>query len=170
MKRALVSAVVILLVAAAPPVLAGSEPGPTSMPSDPAALRVAADSVEVGVANPDSVAASDSSLVFRLEVGNRMFPDWKEEQQVRLGQSFPLGDSESWARAPRFVADFRLDGKRVISASAAWNNPALQILVYEDSTAVDSTWAFRDFPPHYSARSFFSFKLLEILLPKAEGK
>lgn len=161
MNRALISAIVMVLLASAPPVGAGSEPGPASMP---------ADSIGTTFAIPDTVSAADSSLVFRLEVGNRMFPDWKEEQQVRIGQAFPLGDSESWASAPRFVADFRLIDKQVISASAAWNNPALQIMVYEDSTAVDSTWAFRDFPPHYSARSFFSFKLLEILLPKAEGK
>ncbi len=42
------------------------------------------------------------------------------------------------------------------------NNPAVQVVVYGDSAAADTTWAFKNFPPHFSPRSFFAFKLMSI--------
>jgi len=132
-----------------------------------AAAAGTAAAAAVGAAAPDSTAAPDSSLVFRLEVGNRMYPDWKEEQQVRLAEPFHLGDTEFRAEVDLFLPDFRLGDTGPFSASPAWNNPAVRVIVHGDSTEVDSTWAFRNFPPHYSPRLFFTFKLLEIVTPRS---
>jgi len=174
MTRSLVASMLSLLLLSAGPAL-GDPPAVTAgaAPADSMIGRpVAPDSIQVPVTVlvPDSIQVPDSTLVFRVEVGNRMFPDWKEEQRIHLGEAFHLGDSENWAMSPAFLPDFRLLDKKVVSASRAWNNPAIRIMVYKDSSAVDSTWAFRDFPPHYSQRSFFTFKLLEILLPKSNGE
>jgi hypothetical protein len=99
-----------------------------------------------------------------------LYPGWTEEQRVRLAETFHLGDSEYWAKTGSFLPDFRLGPEGAFSASRAWKNPAVQVIVYSDTTATDSTWAFRDFPPHYSPRSFFTFKLLEILVPEPKSK
>lgn len=160
MKTILVATIVAsLFTAATLPAPSASQPDPATPPPPAAAGQPAAG---------DSLAP-DSSLVFRIEIGNRMFPDWKDEQRIRLGEPFHLGDTESWGTAPIFLPDFRIVDKRVISASRAWNNPALRIMVYNDSTAIDSSWAFRDFPPHYSQHSFFTFKLLEIVVSGPES-
>ena len=107
--------------------------------------------------------APDTVLAFRVEIGSPLYPNWKEEQRLHLDQLFYLGDSEFTARIRRFVPDFRIGEKgEILSVSSQLNNPAVQVVIYHDSTATDSTWAFLNFPPHYSARSFFTFQLKEI--------
>lgn len=125
----------------------------------PAVLAVLAIEVS-GAYAQDSLAARDSSFTLEIEVRNRVYPDWREEWRVRLGETFYLGDSKYTARVERFVPDFRINDKgEVLSFSDHLNNPAAQIIVYGDSAATDTTWAFMNFPPHYSPRSFFAFRL-----------
>lgn len=167
MKKNLIALIVMasLMRSASAP---AASPAPAAAPDSgraKEAVRVTPDSTSVA----DSTAVPDSSLVFRVEIGNRMFPDWKEEQKIHLATPFRLGDSENWAVAPAFLPDFRIVDGKFVSASRAWKNPAIHIVVHNDSTAFDSTWAFRDFPPHFSQRSFFTFKLLEILAPGGTG-
>lgn len=110
-----------------------------------------------------AAAPADSSLVLVVEVGSRLYPEWHEEVRVRLGETFFLGDSEFTARLRRFVPDFRIsDTGEIGSASRELANPAARVVVYHDTTATDSSWAFLNFPPHFSPRSFFTFKLKEI--------
>jgi hypothetical protein len=124
------------------------------------ALPLAAAALEEPAPSP---AAPDSGLVFRLEIGSRLYPDWHEEQLLHLDEPFYLGDSEFTARIRRFVPDFRIGEKgEILSLSSEPNNPAVQVFVYHDSTAADSTWAFLNFPPHYAPRSFFTFRLKEV--------
>jgi len=109
-------------------------------------------------------AQPDSGLAFRVEIGSRLYPEWREEQRLHLGELFYLGDSEYTARLRRFVADLRIGEKgEILSASADLANPAVQVFVYHDSTTADSTWAFLNFPPHFSPRSFFTFQLKEVV-------
>ena len=128
----------------------------------PVALWALALACGPGTAAPE--AARDSTLVLVVQVGSRLYPDWHEEVRVRLGETFFLGDSEFTARFQRFVPDFRIvENGVVVSASQQLANPAARVVVYHDTTATDSTWAFLKFPPHFSPRSFFTFKLEEIL-------
>lgn len=116
-----------------------------------------------GAKAQESSTAGDSSLVLTIEVTNRNYPGWREEWQVRLGETFYLGDSKFTARAERFVSDFRINERgEVLNYSDELKNPAAQVVVYGDSAATDTTWAFMNFPPHFSPRSFFAFKLLSI--------
>ena len=119
-------------------------------------------------ANTSAVAASaavadpDTNLSLHVEIGSRMYTTWREQLRVRLGEKFYLGDSEFTARIDRFLPDFRIIDGEFTSVTQKLANPAARVIVYHDTTATDTTWAFLNFPPHFSPRSFFTFKLLEI--------
>jgi hypothetical protein len=106
----------------------------------------------------------DSGLVLVVQIGSRLYPDWSEEQRLRLHEMFYLGDTEYTARIERFVPDFRMgDGGKILNYSDELKNPAAQVIVYHDTTAADTSWAFLNFPPHFSPRAFFTFQLKEVL-------
>lgn len=114
------------------------------------------------LAAAQTAAVPDTSLVLVVEIGSRLYPDWHEEQPLRLQQWFYLGDSEFTARIEDFVPDFRIIDKKIVNMSRKLDNPAAHVIVYHDTTATDSTWAFLNFPPHFSPQSFFTFQLKEI--------
>jgi hypothetical protein len=60
------------------------------------------------------------------------------------------------------MPDFRMLEGKPRNVSEFLQNPAIRVFVYADSGAVDSTWAFLNFPPHFSARSFYTFQLKKI--------
>ena len=107
-------------------------------------------------------APADSGLVLQVEVGSRLYPGWKEQLRLRLGELFYLGDSEYTARIEEFLPDFRIIDGKFLTLSQELKNPAARVVVYHDTTAADTSWAFLNFPPHFSARSFFTFQLKEI--------
>lgn len=111
---------------------------------------------------PDTTNIADTSIVFTIEVGSRLYPDWKEEHRVHLLEPFPIGDTNFSALVARFLPDFRLLDSRPVSASRRLANPAVHIFTSSDTTATDSAWAFLNFPPHFSPRAFFTFRLEEI--------
>ena len=114
------------------------------------------------VAAAASTVELDTTLTLHVEVGSRMYTTWREQLRVRLGETFYLGDSEYTARIDRFLPDFRIVDGEFITVTQQLANPAARVIVFHDTTATDSTWAFLNFPPHFSPRSFFTFKLLEI--------
>jgi len=115
-----------------------------------------------GAVAQSETAAPDTELILVLEIGSRLYPDWHEEQHLRMNQTFYLGDSEYTARIEGFVPDFRIIDKKIVNMSRELKNPAAHVVVYHDTTASDSTWAFLNFPPHFSPQSFFTFQLKEI--------
>jgi hypothetical protein len=112
--------------------------------------------------DPETTFVADS-LVFTIEAGSRLYPEWREEHRVRIGEPFPIGDTEFSAVVARFLPDFRLVDRRPVSASRRLANPAVLVVAQRDSSGADSTWAFLNFPPHFSPRSFFTFRLKEIV-------
>ena len=106
--------------------------------------------------------APDTNWVFNLIAGSRLYPDWKEDHSVKLGQTFFLGDTPFHAQVTRFLPDFGIADGKAENWSLDMNNPAVRVIVYSDSGAVDSTWAFKNFPPHFSAKSFFTFQLKDV--------
>lgn len=154
----LVSAILALAVAIVP----AAEPAVPAVP--PAAVAAAPpDSATAAVAAPDTFAVTaDPNLVFQLEIGNRMYPDWKETQEVRLNQEFPIGDTENSGKVVRFLPSFLIDNGKPRSMSAAMDNPAVRVLVYFNGAPKDSAWAFLNFPPHFSPKSFYTFQLKSV--------
>ncbi len=146
-----------------------SLPGPVAPAAEETAIL--ADSTMVPA--PDAVRAAggevDTSVTFSIVTGSRLYPEWREENRVHLNETFYIGDTEFSARVTRFLPDFIIDQGQFLSASSALNNPAVHIYVYGDSGAVDSTWAFQNFPPHFSPNSFWSFQLKEVNGYKADS-
>ena len=116
-------------------------------------------------AAPGSVATAVDAPIYSIEIGNRLYPDWREEQQVHEQEFFFLWDTRYTARIEEFLPDFRIGDDGPFSASPECLNPAIHVIVYDDTLATDSSWAFRNFPPHFSTESFFTFKLLEVEMP-----
>lgn len=133
-------------------------PGGGEQPFEPDSAMVPAPNAERRATSP-----ADTTYVFVIETGSRLYPEWKEENRVRLNQDFYIADSKFTARVTRFLPDFRIDKGQFVSASDSLLNPAVHVFVFGDSGAVDSTWAFQNFPPHFSPRSFYSFKLKDVL-------
>lgn len=106
------------------------------------------------VANP--------ALRFVIECGSRLYPDWKEQREVHLGEHFVLGDTRNEAVVDALYPDFRIVEGKATSISDSLGNPAIRVLVQRDGAVVDSTWAFLNFPPHFSPKSFFTFQLQDI--------
>lgn len=115
-----------------------------------------------------NAVVADTSYAFRLEIGNRMFPDWHEDRRARLQQPFVIGDTENSAVVTKLLPDFRIVDGRPKSISKSMNNPAVRVMVYKGETAVDSSWAFLNFPPHFSAHEFYTFRLQEITDPQGK--
>jgi len=108
------------------------------------------------------VVSADTTLVFRLEAGHKLYPDWKEEHEVHLNQEFWLGDLPFRGVIRWFLPDFKIIDGRITNASPALENPSIFVVVLGDTAAVDSSWAFLNFPPHTSQTQFFTFQLEEI--------
>jgi hypothetical protein len=113
-------------------------------------------------AGADTAALADTTLSFDLEVGNRMYPKWKEAHTVKLGQAMYLGDTPYTARVSGFMPDFKIANGKPVNFSMQMKNPAVHVLVFKEGAAVDSSWAFLNFPPHFSPKSFFTFQLKEV--------
>ena len=121
----------------------------------------AAQGVDSGWVEPDRVT---------LKVGHRLYPDFTEELTVELNERFAISDEGFEAVITRHLPDFAIqikDGeKKIFSKSIEPNNPALWIVVYEDSVAVDSVWAFSvKGAPHYSRTSYIFFEILGMEYP-----
>jgi hypothetical protein len=117
---------------------------------------------DIKPATAASPPLTSPKLLFILEAGNRIYPDWTEEHRVHAGERFTLGDTRNEAVVAGLYPDFRIIEGKITSVSDSLNNPAIRVFVRRDGAVVDSTWAFLNFPPHFSPKSFFTFRLKEI--------
>lgn len=99
-----------------------------------------------------------------LGVGHRAFPDFYDEVTVRVGEPFAVGSTNYTARILRFEPDFVIEAatRKVVSKSNEPNNPAFQMEAIEKGVPHDTSWAFLNFPPHFSKKSLVAFKVLRI--------
>jgi hypothetical protein len=126
------------------------------------ALAAASRGARAAAPADSSAITADTTLVFAVRLGSRLYPDWKDSVEVKLGERFYLGDTPFTGSVTGFMPDFGIVKGRALNYSSAMNNPAIRVFVYADSGAVDSTWAFLNFPPHYSAKAFFTFQLTRV--------
>ena len=121
---------------------------------------------------PDPVSVEvGPDVKFSLELGSRLYPDWSDTVEVPIGERFYLGDSEYTAELRRFMPDMRMKGGEAINVSLELNNPAVEVMLYSGDAVADSSWAFLNFPPHFSADEFFTFQLKRIHgYPGTEGR
>lgn len=115
-----------------------------------------------------SVAATARGPQFQavtFRVRHRVFHEFWDMQTVKLGQDFPLGDTEFMARVVRYLPDFQMElpSRRAFSLSDQPRNPAFEVIVKKGKTPQDTTYAFlRNSPPHFGARSYFAFQVVRI--------
>ena len=97
-------------------------------------------------------------------IRHRVFHEFSDVQKVKLNQDFPLGDSEYSARVIQYLPDFQMDLEhhKFFSLSDQPRNPAFRVVVRRGKAPHDTSWAFLKSPPHFSARSYFSFQVLRI--------
>lgn len=99
-----------------------------------------------------------------IGIRHRAVHDFYDEATVKLGEEFPVGDTEYRAKVLRFVPDFGIDleTRKVFSRSERPDNPAMQIATWEKGVPHDTSWAFLNFPPHFSKRALLAFQVLRI--------
>jgi hypothetical protein len=97
-------------------------------------------------------------------VRHRVFHEFYDVQKVKLHQDFPLGDSEYSARVIQYLPDFQMDLEhhKFFTLSDQPRNPAFRVVVKKGKAPHDTSWAFLKSPPHFSAKSYFSFQVLRI--------
>jgi len=99
-----------------------------------------------------------------MVVRHRVFANFVDMVKADLGAPFQVGDTEYTATILQYVPDFAMDieSGRVYSRTDQANNPAFRIAVKQKDTAVDTTWALLDMPPHFARRSLLSFQVTKI--------
>jgi hypothetical protein len=99
-----------------------------------------------------------------LGIFHRVFHDFKDVQNVKLGKEFILGDTEYSARVIQYVPDFMMDLKTrtIVSRSDRPENPAFRIVVTKGGVPQDTSWALFKMAPHFARKSFFGFKIVRI--------
>jgi hypothetical protein len=117
-------------------------------------------------AGPGPTARASRLRVKKMILGirHRAFPDFYDQVTVRMGESFPIGDTRYTAKVLRFVPDFGIDLKtrQVFSKSDEPTNPAMHVATWEGEAPHDTSWAFLNFPPHFSKRALLAFQLLRV--------
>lgn len=102
-----------------------------------------------------------------LHVFSRVFATFHDKVVALPRREFRVGDTEYTARVLRFVPDFTMDlkTKKVVSRTNQPNNPAFEIQVSRKGVPHDTTWAFFNMPPHFSARAQLAFVATRIEFP-----
>jgi hypothetical protein len=111
--------------------------------------------------NPDKPPKVKTVTVL---MGHRIYPDFRDVQTAPLGKDFQVGETDYTARVVEFVPDFAIDGRthKVVSRSNVPRNPACRIIVREKGVPKDTSWAFVNFPPHFSRRALISFRVVRV--------
>ncbi|MBI5710479.1 MAG: hypothetical protein HZC42_09280 [Candidatus Eisenbacteria bacterium] len=116
------------------------------------------------VAGPVSSVRLVKVEAVTFEIRHRIFPGFREQDQVKLKEDFQVGDTPYSARVVEFVPDFAMDlkSRKVLSRSNEPKNPAFRIIVREKGVPQDTTWAFLNMPPHFARKSMLAFQVLRI--------
>ncbi|MGB2768763.1 MAG: hypothetical protein WBC88_03440 [Candidatus Zixiibacteriota bacterium] len=99
-----------------------------------------------------------------ISVTHRVFSDYYEELQIRMGEKYQLSDTDYFIKAVDFVPDFAINSStgEVASRSDSLKNPAVKLIIYKGKEKVEEVWAFQKVQaPHFSRQSMLGFKLLD---------
>ena len=124
-------------------------------------------SAAAGSGKPAAKAAANRGPRFQsvtFGIRHRVFHEFRDLHTVKIGEDFPLGDSEYSARVVQYLPDFQMDlqAHKIFSMSNQPRNPAFKIVVRKDKAPQDTSWAFLKSPPHFGARAYFAFQVLRI--------
>lgn len=84
------------------------------------------------------------------------------EYRVREGESFTIPKSGLTVKLSRFFTDFVIEDGQPLNRSAESNNPAAELLIYQDDRFHQRTWVFKNFPDFHGAKDLdYEFTLKE---------
>jgi len=116
----------------------------------------------IGSVAEDSDAPVATDLT--VEVGNRMYPDFRETHETQMNERIQVGDTDFFFSVEAFYPHFALidSTKEIVSLSDEPENVAFKFVVYESDTIVDTSWSFYSLQiPHYGRSSYLHFNVLE---------
>ena len=164
-------ALALALVASRVPAATGTATGtvPPNHPTAPPASNTPAPLPKIAPLPPTPATSADLSKARKvrqltLVVRHRVFHDFVENIQAKLGEPFEIGDTDFEATVDRYVPDFTMDiyTGRVVSRTDQANNPAFRITVRQKGAPQDTTWALLDSPPHFTRKSMLAFQAVKI--------
>jgi hypothetical protein len=99
-----------------------------------------------------------------------MYASFTDTATVRLGERFPIGDTQFTAEVDRFVSDFALEGNEVVSRSEEVRNPAVHMKVFDADKLIEESWAFPGSgAPHINPKNFVYFVIIDMKLAPEDG-
>ena len=133
-------------------------------PADPAVDSIATARPVPPTPRPPARASRLRVKKMILGIRHRAHADFYDEVTVKLGETFTVGDTKYTGKVLRFVPDFGIDlaTRQVFSKSDEPANPAVHVATAEGGAPHDTSWAFLNFPPHFSKRALLAFQLLRV--------
>jgi hypothetical protein len=93
-------------------------------------------------------------------IRNRLFPDFGEMVTVQMNQKTQVGDTDYFFEIIEFYPHFAVTDstKQFITLSNELKNPAFRILVTENDSLLQDTWAFFNVTvPHFTKTAYLTF-------------
>ena len=72
---------------------------------------------------------------------------------VRIGDEFHIPQTNTSIKAAQFLPDFIMDGGKIYSKSERFNNPAVELEVYDDNKLKTTQWTFYNYPDYHQGNN-----------------
>ncbi len=111
---------------------------------------------------PKSVAGKWKAV--KILVRDKTDEERNHMQMVKLGSSFPLGDSGITVSAAEFFPNFVLDQTRYTSMDNELDNPAIHLVITENGKEIYNGWTFAKYPGLYAfEHDRYSLQLMDFI-------
>ena len=118
--------------------------------------------VERGVVVPDGVKGKWKAV--KLLVKNKKDEERNEMKTITLGSSFELEDSGIRVTVGPFLPNFVMSQKAYTSSGNELTNPAVQLVVEQNSKTLYTGWAFAKYPTMYAfEHDVFALQLMDYI-------
>ena len=118
--------------------------------------------IERGVVVPDGVKGKWKAV--KLLVKNKKDEERNEMKTITLGSSFELEDSGIRVTVGPFLPNFVMSQKAYTSSGNELTNPAVQLVVKQNSKTLYTGWAFAKYPTMYAfEHDVFALQLMDYI-------
>lgn len=85
---------------------------------------------------------------------------WVKIFHVKTGDKFHIPQTNTTIKIARFLPDFIMDGKKIYSLTENFNNPAVELQVYDDNKPKTTHWLFYNYPDYHQDSMDIKLKLI----------
>ncbi|MBU0699782.1 cytochrome c biogenesis protein ResB [bacterium] len=78
---------------------------------------------------------------------------WIKKFHVKTGDEFHIPQTNTTIKIAQFLPDFVMDGKKIYSRSEKFNNPAVELQVYDGNRLKTTHWAFYNFQNYHQVNN-----------------